>query len=71
MLDTQNLQNCVNSTENCIHETYRLSKLVENLNTFNTLKVQNRANSTENCVHQIYRLSGFVEKFEFVGYTKM
>ena len=51
MLDTWNLQNCVNSMENCVNEMYRLSEFVENLNIFNTLKVQNRVNSTKNCVH--------------------
>ena len=30
--DTLNVQNCANSTENCVHQMYRLSRFAENLN---------------------------------------
>ena len=45
------IQDCANSTGNCVNQTYRLIGFAENLNFVNTLNVQNCANSTRNCVH--------------------
>ena len=38
------IQNCVNSTENCVHYKYGLSEFVEKLN------IQNYVNLIGNCV---------------------
>ena len=38
-----NIQNCINSTRNCVHHMYGLSGFAEKLN------IQNCVNSTRNC----------------------
>ena len=53
--DTLNVQNCVNSTGNCVRQMYRLFEFAEKLNIKNCVK------STVNCVHYMNGLSGFVE----------
>ena len=53
-----NIQNCVNSTGNCVHYMYGLSGYVEKLNT------QNCINSTRNCLHYMYEMSRFAKKLE-------
>ena len=40
-----NIQNCVNSTKNCVHYMYGMPKFAKRLN------FQNCVNSTGNCVH--------------------
>ena len=49
-VDTLNVQNCVNSTGNCVHLMYGLSGSTENLNSVNTMNEQNWINSMESCV---------------------
>ena len=44
--------------ENCVHQMYKYSGLVEK---FDFVIVQNRENSRENCVHQMYRSFEFVK----------
>ena len=50
------IQNCINSTGNCIHYIDGLSGFANKLN------IQNCINSTGIWVRYMYRLSGFVEK---------
>ena len=47
LVKKSNVQNCVNSTGNCVHYMYRVSRCVRNLN------IQNYKNSMANCVHYI------------------
>ena len=49
--DMFNIQDCANSTGNCVNQSYRLTGFAKNLNFVNTLNVQNCANSTRNWVH--------------------
>ena len=51
-----NVQNCINSTENCVHHTYEISRFEKKLN------VQSCRNSTVNFIHYTYGMSGFAEK---------
>ena len=51
-----NVQNCINSTENCVHYTYEMSGFEEKLN------VQSCGNSIKNCVHYTCGMFGFAEK---------
>ena len=44
LVKKSNIQNCVNSTGNCVHYMYRVSRCVEKLN------IQNSENSKGNCV---------------------
>ena len=56
-----NIQNCLNSTGNCVRCMYEMSEFIEKLNSADTLNAQNRVNPMRNCVHEIYGLSGFEE----------
>ena len=60
-----NFQNCMNSIGNCVHQMYRLSRFVENLNSTDMMNVQNCVNLTKNWVHQMYGLFEFARKFEY------
>ena len=51
-----NVQNCINSTENCVHCMYEISGFAEKLN------IENCENSMGNCVHYMYGMSGFADK---------
>ena len=46
-----NIQNCVNSTGNCVRYMYGMSGLIEKFNSTDTLNAQNCVNPTRNCVH--------------------
>ena len=50
-----NIQNCENSTANCINCMCGISGFAENLN------IQNCTNSTGNCVHFMCGMSSFAE----------
>ena len=75
-----NVQNCENSMENFVHQTYKSFRFVKkfefvkctNWRKFDgkLMNVRNRENSMENCVHQMYRQSGVVEKFDLFKSTK-
>ena len=52
-----NIQNCENSTVNCIHCMCGISGFAENLN------IQNCINLMGNCVHSMYGMSGFAENW--------
>ena len=47
VVEKSNIQNSVNSTENCVHYMYGMSERVEKVN------IQNSENSTGNCVRYI------------------
>ena len=47
LVEKSNIQNSVNSTENCVHYMYGMSERVEKVN------IQNSENSTGNCVRYI------------------
>ena len=51
-----NVQNCGNSTRNCVCYMYVMSGFAEKLN------VHNSINSTKNSVHYTYGMFGFEEK---------
>ena len=73
------IQNCVNSTGNCVHYMYRFSRFSEKLNIQICVKLcilyvrivwicrkieySKERNSMSNCVHYMCEMSGFVEKF--------
>ena len=57
-----NIQNCLNSTGNCIHYMYEFFEFTENLNSVDMLNVSNCVNLSGNYVDYMYGLSGFEEK---------
>ena len=59
-----NIQNCLNSTGNCVHYMYGWSGFAEKLN------IQNSVNLTGNCVHYMYRSYGFAKKIEYLELRK-
>ena len=46
LVEKLKIQNCINSTGNCVHYMYGWSGFAEKLN------IQNSANSTGNCVYK-------------------
>ena len=65
-----NVQNYVNSIENCVHQMYRLSGFVQKFIYIGYVEFIDCVNLTENCIHQMSILYRFVEKFKYVGHVE-